>query len=101
MTPDVKRTMWFDYDTGLMIQKSEQNTDAIIADNLRQQTHGEDSFMVDGEKFTKVASIPLILIEKIKNELGIDFFKIEDQPAFMALLNNGDWSKLRTSTKTL
>ena len=44
----------------------------------------------------KVASIPLVIIEKWKRELGIDIYNKNDWPKIKQLLNDSDNRFLRT-----
>jgi hypothetical protein len=43
-----------------------------------------------------VARIPLIVIAKWRNELGIDYWNPDHQDKVDALLNDADWRWLRT-----
>ena len=44
----------------------------------------------------KVASIPLIIIEKWKRELGVDIYNKNDWPKIKQLLNDPEYRFLRT-----
>jgi hypothetical protein len=47
-----------------------------------------------------VARIPLIVIAKWRNELGIDYWNPDHQDKVDALLNDADWRWLRTDGAT-
>ena len=45
----------------------------------------------------RIARIPLIVVEKWRNELGVDVFNKDHMAKVRALLNDPDWRYLRTS----
>ena len=45
----------------------------------------------------RIASVPLIVIEKWRNELGVDVFNKDHARKVRQLLNDADWRFLRTS----
>lgn len=45
----------------------------------------------------RAASIPLAIIEKWKNELGVDVFDQNDLPKVRQLLNSSEYAYLRTA----
>lgn len=45
----------------------------------------------------RIASIPLVIVEKWKNEFGVDVFNKDHAQAVRRLLNDPDWRYLRTS----
>ena len=49
----------------------------------------------------KVASIPLVVIEKWKRELGIDVFNKDHMPKVKQLLNDPSYRWLRTHESTI
>lgn len=72
-----------------------QDVEPILENNKRRQNDG-DGFTASREG-RYIASIPLVIIEKWKNELGVDIFNKNHQPAIRRLLNDPDWRYLRTS----
>ncbi len=49
----------------------------------------------------KVASIPLVIVEKWANELGVNVFDRSHWPKVKQLLNDPDWRYLRTTHKVV
>lgn len=49
----------------------------------------------------QVASIPLIIIEKWRNELGVDYWNPDHQRKVDDLLNSSEWRWLRTDNSVL
>jgi hypothetical protein len=45
----------------------------------------------------RAASIPMAVIEKWKNELGVDVFNPDHRPAVRRLLNSNEYAFLRTA----
>ena len=45
----------------------------------------------------RAASIPLAIVEKWKNELGVDVFNPDHKPAVRRLLNSSEYLYLRTA----
>jgi hypothetical protein len=75
-----------------------------------EQNEKEFNETIDGpfnrggpDAWTKVASIPLWLLEKWKVEEGIDFYRWneEDKAKIIRKLNDRDYLKLRTAKGTL
>lgn len=50
-----------------------------------------------GREWRRAASIPLIVVEKWKNELGVDVFDPNHKAAVRRLLNSSEWQYLRTA----
>jgi hypothetical protein len=48
-----------------------------------------------------VARIPLIIVEKWRNELGVDYWNPDHQDKVDALLNSNEWRWLRTDWGTI
>ena len=72
---------------------------AIIEANKALQN--SDSFTRKGIKagWWEYANIPNILIEKWKNELGVDVFNKDHQKKVYSLLNQPEYRYLKTTTK--
>jgi hypothetical protein len=77
-----------------------QNTDPIIEANKWNQSFNPISGNVP---MKRVASIPVIFIEKWKRELGIDYWSKDPamQRKVDALLNSSEWKWLRTDESVL
>lgn len=76
-----------------------QNTDPIIEANKWNQSFNPVGTLNVGVK--RVASIPLIIIEKWRNELGIDYWNPNHQQKVDDLLNSSEWKWLRTDESVL
>lgn len=49
-----------------------------------------------GREYVKIAEIPLVLIDQWHKQ-GLNFYDPNDWPVIRKLLNDSDWSKLRTA----
>lgn len=67
-----------------------------ILDNNKRLSTLNDGYNI-ARDLRRIASIPLVIIEKWKNELGVNIFDKNDAPKVRALLNDPDWRYLRTS----
>ena len=68
--------------------------DALLDLNREAQNHCDP---YNGERDVRmVARIPLIVIAKWRNELGVDYWNPDHQDKVDALLNDADWRWLRT-----
>ena len=67
-----------------------------ILDNNKRLANDNDGYSPSRE-LRRIASIPLVIVEKWKNEMGVDVFKKDHQAKVRALLNDPDWRYLRTS----
>lgn len=65
-------------------------------DNNKRLANDNDGYSPSRE-LRRIASIPLVIVEKWKNEMGVDVFKKDHQAKVRALLNDPDWRYLRTS----
>lgn len=99
-------TMWFMRDNGPYLEPDYlqvQDTDALLQRNVAMANHN-DGWSVDGSKSDKllrrVASVPFVVMEQWKQELGVDYRSTDpdQQAAVNRLLDDSDWSRLRTAT---
>jgi hypothetical protein len=79
-----------------------QNCDEILAENRESLNLNRENFggsLWNGRGWVKVASIPMILIEKWAAEDDINFMRWneEDKAKVMRRLNDNEYSKLRTA----
>lgn len=84
----------------IVIQTFQPNLDDCLDLNVAwKNADRPTSSLWNGGDYVKVASIPLFLIEKWKNEEGIDFLRWndDDKARVMKKLNDGDYGKLRTA----
>ena len=50
-----------------------------------------------GREWRRAASIPLVIVEKWRNEHGVDVFNPDHMPAVKRLLNSNEYLYLRTA----
>jgi hypothetical protein len=81
----------YEEDGDKLIVERVQDVEPILNDNKRALNNASSSWK--GE-FHHVASIPLVIIEKYKNEKGIDLLK--DKAALKKFLNDPDNKFFRT-----
>ena len=85
---------WLEDGEGNWAQQSSQRTQALIDLNREAQNHcAPDN---TGRDMRLVARIPLIIVAKWRNELGVDYFDPDHQAKVDALLNDAEWRWLRT-----
>jgi hypothetical protein len=75
-----------------------QDVQPILDHNKQCQSFGDPA---STETFRRVASIPLVFIEKWRNELGVDFYNPDHQDKVIALLNDPEYRWLRTDGSQL
>lgn len=81
---------------GSWVYQTIQGVEPILEANKWNQNHNH---MNGG--YRRVASIPLIIIEKWKRELGVDYWNPDHQAKVDQLLNSSDWRWLRTDDTVL
>lgn len=79
-----------------LVIQSVQDETPIIENNKRLQNDGHDGYSPSRE-MRRVASIPLVLIEKWMREEGINFFDRNHWPAIQRKLNSSEYRWLRTA----
>lgn len=68
---EVKSDYSYDEETGLFTRKDTQHVDHIIKANREERNSGDnDRKGLDGRKF---ASVPVVVLEDLKQRLGIDY----------------------------
>lgn len=75
--------------------ETRSDVEPIIENNKRLANDG-DGFTPSRE-MRRIASIPLVIAEKWRNELGVDIFNRDHEKKIKRLLNDPDWRFLRTS----
>jgi len=95
--PDTGLTTWFhrEHDGSWVYQKT-QDVEPILEANRWNQ-----SFNHMNGGLRRVASIPLIIIEKWLREYGVNYWDPDHQDKVDQLLNSSDWKWLRTDESTL
>src|SRR6266508_3510998 len=85
---------WLEDGEGNWAQKSSQVVAPLLDLNKEAQNHCDP---YNGERDVRmVARIPLIVIAKWRNELGVDYWNPDHQDKVDELLNSADWRWLRT-----
>jgi hypothetical protein len=86
----------FDEGTGDVSIESRADVEPILDNNKRLQNDGTNGF-TPSRDMKRIASIPNVIIEMWRNQLGVDLFNKDHEPAIKRLLNDPDWQYLRTS----
>ena len=98
----ISRSFSYDNTDDKSVIHSVQDVEPLLNLNKREQTG--DSMYATGRGpagMHKVASIPLIIIEKWKAELGIDVMNKDHMPKVKQLLNDPEYRYLRTGGGTI
>ena len=94
----IKRKSTYDPDGDKLVQHSVQDVEPLIELNKKEYNrdyiHGGVETKETGMR--KVASIPLIIIEKWKAEHGVDIMNKDHWPKVKQLLNDPEYRFLRT-----
>jgi hypothetical protein len=80
---------------GNLIVHREADVEPLLEANKALATSG-DGYSPSRE-LRRAASIPMAIIEKWKNELGVDVFNPDHRPAVRRLLNSNEYRFLRTA----
>lgn len=98
----IRRQIGLDMSDRKIVTRSWQpGMEEILEQNDSQRNeHTDGPFNRNGpDGWTKVASIPLWLLEKWRTEEGIDFYRFndDDKARLMKKLNDRDYLRLRTA----
>jgi len=93
----ISTALSYDHTTDTVIQKRQQDVEPLLEMNRKEFNGDTPNGYGTFKDMRKVASIPLIVIEKWKKELGVDAFNKNDMPKVKKLLNDPEWQFLRTS----
>jgi len=85
---------WLEDGEGNWAQKSAQQVEPLLDLNREAANHCDPCNAARDVRM--VARIPLIVIAKWRNELGVDYWNPDHQDKVDALLNDPDWRWLRT-----
>jgi len=89
---------WLEDGEGNWAQKASQHVEGLLDLNREARNHCNP---YNGARDVRmVARIPLIVIAKWRNELGVDYWNPDHQDKVDALLNDADWRWLRTDSPT-
>lgn len=92
---------WFHSDGDKIRIETRQDVSAILEANKRQRNEFQ-SYKDKGEHhFHHYATIPWVVMERWRNEYGIDVFNPDHAEGVKRLLNDGDWRYLRTTEGTV
>jgi hypothetical protein len=80
---------------GSLIVHREADVEPLLEANKALATSG-DGYSPSRE-LRRAASIPMIIIEKWRNELGVDVFNPDHKEAVRRLLNSSEYLYLRTA----
>jgi hypothetical protein len=93
----------YDDETGLLMRRDTQDVSAIIDANKEERISGINEQR--GKEARKFASVPLVVLEDIKNRLNIDYMKFGVDPdhtvRFLNWLKDPDNMAFRTSEAKL
>lgn len=81
--------------TGDLVVHREADVEPILEHNKALAASG-DGYSPSRE-LRRAASIPMAIVEKWKNELGVDVFNPDHLPAVRRLLNSNEYLYLRTA----
>jgi len=101
MSNPIKTTAKYDHDTDSIVVNRVQDVQPIL-DLNKKELNGDSMYGPQTNNgMRKVASIPLVIIEKWKRELGVDIFNKDHMPKVKQLLNDPEYKWLRTHESTL
>ncbi len=97
INPDAGLETWFHrMHDGEWAYQTIQDVEPILEANRWNQNHNHMT-----GAFRRVASIPLIIIEKWNRELGVNYWDPDHQDKVDQLLNSSEWKWLRTDESVL
>jgi hypothetical protein len=93
----IKRDFRYDHTEDKAVVRSVQDVQPLL-DMNKKEINGDSMYGTEGGPLgmRKVASIPLIVIEKWRTELGIDVMNKDHMPKVKQLLNDPEYAYLRT-----
>ena len=97
MNDPIKTKFRYDHNEEKAVLENVQDVEPLL--ELNKKDLNGDSMYGTGENgvgMRKVASIPLVIIEKWKRELGVDIMNKNDWPKIKQLLNDPENRFLRT-----
>lgn len=102
MTNPVKTKITYDHETDSIVSNRVQDVQPILELN-KKEALGDSMYgpANPASGMRKVASIPLVVIEKWKRELGVDVFNKDHMQKVKQLLNDPEYKWLRTHESNL
>jgi|TARA_R110000822_G_scaffold293891_1_gene415924 GTP-sensing pleiotropic transcriptional regulator CodY len=101
MNDPVKTKFHYDHSTDNVVLESIQDVKPLLELNKKELNNDSTYGPQLNNGMRKVASIPLVIIEKWKRELGVDIYNKNDWPKIKQLLNDSDNRFLRTHESQL
>ena len=96
MSDPIKTKFKYDHNEDKVILQNVQDVEPLLELN-KKEALGDSMYGPQScNGMREVASIPLIMIEKWKRELGIDIYDKNDWPKIKQLLNDPEYRFLRT-----
>ena len=97
MKEPIKRSFRYDHTEDKAVIHSVQDVEPLL-DLNKKEINGDSMDCTEGGPLgmRKVASIPLIIIEKWKTEIGIEVMNKDHRPKVKQLLNDQEYAYLRT-----
>ncbi len=90
----IKTRLVEDGDGNLIVHR-EADVEPLLEANKALYTSGDG--YAPSRELRRAASIPMAIIEKWRNELGVDVFNPDHKPAVRRLLNSSEYLYLRTA----
>ena len=102
MTNPVKTKITYDHETDSIVSNRVQDVQPILELN-KKEALGDSMYgpANPASGMRKVASIPLVVIEKWKRELGVDVINKDHMQKVKQLLNDPEYKWLRTHESNL
>ena len=96
MSSPIKTKVKYDHETDSVVVNRVQDVEPLLELN-KKELNGDSMYgSQTNSGMRKVASIPLVVIEKWKRELGVDVFNKDHMPKVKQLLNDPEYRWLRT-----
>ena len=97
MNDPIKTKFRYDHNEDIVILQNVQDVEPLLELN-KKEINGDSMYGIGDNVagMRKVASIPLVVIEKWKRELGVDIMNKNDWPKIKQLLNDPENRFLRT-----
>lgn len=96
MDSPIKTKAKYDHTTDSIVVNRVQDVEPLLELN-KKELNGDSMYGPQANSgMRKVASIPLVVIEKWKRELGVDVFNKDHMPKVKQLLNDPEYRWLRT-----
>ena len=102
MNGPIKTKLKYDHENDNLVVNRVQDVQPILELN-KKEALGDSMYgpANPASSMRKVASIPLVVIEKWKRELGVDVFNKDHMPKVKQLLNDPEYKWLRTHESNL